>query len=131
MNKNKQQHFGSLKQPTPKNLNTRRAQMNKTIKISLLLLLIVGLLFSAYRLGSKKDNTTILSVSTTVQDFNSVLANSLEQLEKTANEAEFGKIILNVDDTAIIVTVKMKDLRKLTRTEIPFDQFIRTYLKFS
>jgi hypothetical protein len=36
-----------------------------------------------------------------------------------------------VDDAAIIVTVKMKDLRKLTRTEIPFDQFIRTYLKFS
>ncbi len=105
--------------------------MNKTIKISLLLLLIVGLLFSAYRLGSKKGNTTILSVSTTVQDFNSVLANSLEQLEKTANEAEFGKIILNVDDAAIIVTVKMKDLRKLTRTEISFDQFIRTYLKFS
>ncbi len=108
-----------------------RTQMNKTIKISLLLLLIVGLLFSAYRLGSKKGNTTILSVSTTVQDFNSVLANSLEQLEKTANEAEFGKIILNVDDAAIIVTVKMKDLRKLTRTEISFDQFIRTYLKFS
>ncbi|HQQ85904.1 MAG TPA: hypothetical protein PKV46_08315, partial [Candidatus Marinimicrobia bacterium] len=93
--------------------------MNKTIKISLLLLLIVGLLFSAYRLGSKKGNTTILSVSTTVQDFNSVLANSLEQLEKAANEAEFGKIILNVDGSAIIVTVKMKDLRKLTRTEIP------------
>ena len=108
-----------------------RTQMNKTIKISLLLLSIVGLLFSAYRLGSKKGNTTILSVSTTVQDFNSVLANSLEQLEKAANEAEFGKIILNVDGSAIIVTVKMKDLRKLTRTEIPFDQFIRTYLKFS
>ena len=108
-----------------------RTQMNKTIKISFLLLSIVGLLFSAYQLGSKKGNTTILSVSTTVQDFNSVLANSLEQLEKAANEAEFGKIILNVDGSAIIVTVKMKDLRKLTRTEIPFDQFIRTYLKFS
>ncbi|HPC35347.1 MAG TPA: hypothetical protein P5268_03040 [Candidatus Marinimicrobia bacterium] len=105
--------------------------MNKMIRIGAFLILLVGLLFSAYRLGSEKGNTSILSVTTTAQDFNSVLASSLEQLEKTAPETTTGKIIINVDDAAIIVTVKMKDLQKLTRTEIPFDQFIRTYLKFS
>jgi len=112
-------------------LKTTRSQMNKMIRIGAFLILLVGLLFSAYRLGSEKGNTSILSVTTTAQDFNSVLASSLEQLEKTAPETTTGKIIINVDDAAIIVTVKMKDLQKLTRTEIPFDQFIRTYLKFS
>jgi len=105
--------------------------MKKTIKICVLSLVFVSLLFGAYLIGIEKGGTSILSATATAQNFNSVLATCLDQLEKSTPKADIGKIIINVDGSDITVMVKMKDLQKLSRADISFDQFVRTYLKFS
>ncbi|MCK9485053.1 MAG: hypothetical protein M0R34_11905 [Candidatus Marinimicrobia bacterium] len=105
--------------------------MKKTIKIFVLSLVFASLLFGAYLIGIDKGGTSILSATATAQNFNTVLATCLEQLEKAAPRSDVGKIIINVDGTDIVVLVKIKDLQKLTHADISFDQFVRTYLKFS
>lgn len=94
-------------------------------------MLLVSLLFGAYMIGVEKGGISILSVHATPQNFNTVLATSLARLAQSSPKSDIGKIIIDVDGDDIVVLVKMKDLQKLTHTQIPFDQFVRTYLKFS
>jgi len=105
--------------------------MKRTVKILGLSMLLVSLLFGAYMIGVEKGGTMILSTYATPQTFNTVLATSLARLAQTYPKNDFGKIIIDVEGTDIVVLVKMKDLEKLTSTQMSFDQFVRTYLKFS
>lgn len=105
--------------------------MKKAIKIVGLSLVFVSLLFGAYMIGVEKGGTSILSTDATPQTFNTVLATSLMRLAQCDPKCELGKIIIDVNGDDVVVMVRMKDLEKLTSTQVPFDQFVRTYLKFS
>lgn len=105
--------------------------MKKMVTILGLTLIFVSLLFGAYMIGIEKGNTSILSTNATPQTFNTVLATSLMKLAQNTPKAETGKIIIDVNGDEVTILVKIKDLEKLTSAEIPFDQFVRNYLKFS
>jgi hypothetical protein len=105
--------------------------MKKAVKIIGLSMVFVSLLFGAYMIGVEKGGTSILATNATPQTFNTVLATSLMRLAQCDQKCELGRIIINVNGDEVIVEVKMKDLDKLTRTQITYDQFVRSYLKFS
>jgi hypothetical protein len=105
--------------------------MKKALKIAGISLIFVSLLFGAYLIGMEKGGTSILSTDATPQTFDTVLATSLMHLAQTAPKSDTGKIIIDVNGDKVVVMVRIKDLNKLTSTEVSFDQFVRNYLKFS